>query len=429
MKNVLFICYYFPPMGMGGVQRPAKFVKYLPHSGWNPTVVTVRHVHYYHHDPSLSADVSGARILRTDSLDPLRLARNMPRRRTGRPVRPSAFAASLEGIHRRFSNWIFIPDSKLGWVPFAVQAGLRSAGKTAFGALFTTSPPHSVHLAGLMLRKMLRIPWVADFRDSWLMEKFDPVPTRLHRKINDSMLRAVLSRADRIVGISEPILRDLRRMSGRGVEAFTCIPNGYDPEDFDGTAWKPSRVFRITYCGTANAVHSPEGFFRGLQRAVRLRPDMKASLRVSFVGSVNGIDFKGMVRACGISGLVAETGYVPHSESVLRMMDSDLLLLFLPSDSSPGVVTGKLFEYLASGIPILGMVPEGEADRLIRSQPGGTTVSPDDPDAIAGTLIRLFDSWSRGRLKGGTDSGASLDEYDRRRQAGRLAAILDSLTR
>jgi glycosyltransferase involved in cell wall biosynthesis len=429
MKNVLFISYYFPPMGMGGVQRSAKFVKYLPESGWNPTVLTVRDVHYYHHDPSLSADVSRARIFRTESLDPLRLAHGLSRRRSKTLPLSTAAPSAMERFNRILSPWIFVPDSKLAWVPFAVRDGLQSTKGNPYDALFTTSPPHSAHLAGLVLKRRLRIPWIADFRDSWLMEKFDRVPTRLHRGINDWMLRAVLRHADRIVGISETIVKDLRRISGRGAEAFECIPNGYDPDDLKGVAWKPSRSFRITYCGTANPVHSPEGFLRGLQRALRLRPDMRASARVRFVGSVTGIDFKGMVEACGISGIVTETGYVVHSESIKRMMDSDLLLLLLPSDSSAGVVSGKLFEYLASGIPILGLVPDGEADRLIRSHTGGTTVSPDDPEAIAGTLIRLFDSWSRGRLKRTIGPGENVAEYDRRRQSGRLGGILDAVTR
>jgi glycosyltransferase involved in cell wall biosynthesis len=425
MKRVLFISYYFPPMGMGGVQRSAKFVKYLPLYGWEPTVVTVRDVRYHGHDPSLSADVSDAKIIRTESLDPLRILRALnPSGGNERPREDAGFSA-LDRWNRNLTRWILIPDSKIPWIPFAVHAAVRSAARNPFDAVFTTSPPHSAHLAGLLLRKMLRIPWTADFRDSWLMERFDRVPTRFHRKINDRMLSAVLRNADRIVGISEPIVGDLRNMSGRKAGAFECIPNGFDPADFRGARRTRSRFFRVTYCGTANPVHSPESFFRGLQRAVLLRPDLGESTRVRFVGSVTGIDFRRMAGNCGLSGLVTETGYVPHAESIARLMDSDLLLLLLPSDSSAGVVTGKIFEYLASGIPILGVVPAGEANRLILSDHRNACASPDDPDAIAGTLIRLFDLWKRGSLKNIPAPPAQAAPYDRKRQSGMLAAVLE----
>jgi glycosyltransferase involved in cell wall biosynthesis len=425
VKRVLFISYYFPPMGMGGVQRSAKFVKYLPMYGWEPTVVTVRDVRYHGHDPSLSADVLDSKIIRTESLDPLRILRALkPSGGKQRPAQQAGFSA-LDKWNGILTRWIYIPDSKIPWIPFAVHAAMRAGARVPFDAVFTTSPPHSAHLAGLLLRKMLRVPWTADFRDSWLMEKFDRVPTRFHRRINDRMLRAVLSHADRIVGISEPIVADLRKISGREADAFKCISNGFDSADFRGTGRTRSHFFRVTYCGTANTVHSPECFFRGFQRALLRRPDLRESIRVRFVGSVTGIDFRRMVVDCGLAGLVTGTGYVSHAESIVRLMDSDLLLLLLPSDSSPGVLTGKIFEYLASGIPILGVIPEGEASRLIRSNPQNASASPDDPDAVAGALIGLYDRWKQGGVKIIPAPAAQAAPYDRKRQSGMLAAVLE----
>jgi glycosyltransferase involved in cell wall biosynthesis len=429
LKNLLFIAYYFPPMGMGGVQRSVKFVKYLPEFGYEPTVLTVRDVHYYQHDPSLSADIANARIIRTESLDPLRILRTL--KPHGRQTGPSAAAApsAIEKCNRVLSRWVFIPDSKIAWIPFAVSAALRSARRIRFDAIFTTSPPHSAHLAGLLLQKALRVPWIADFRDSWLMEKFDRVPTRFHRMINDRLLRAVVGHADRLVAVSEPILSDLKGASDRSRDAFLCIPNGFDPEDFRETAWTPSPKFRITYCGTANPVHSPDDFFRGLQVAFGKRPDLRPQIEVRFVGSVTGIDLDRMADAYGIRETIRQTGYLAHSESLRRLMDSDLLLLVLPSDSSAGVVTGKLYEYMASGIPILGIIPDGEAKRLIRSYARGITVHPDDPQGISGTLIRIFDLWKRGGWTGRPQGRGDVALFDRRLQARNLAGIFDCISR
>jgi glycosyltransferase involved in cell wall biosynthesis len=247
--------------------------------------------------------------------------------------------------------------------------------------------------------------------------------------INDRLLRLVTGRADRIVAVSEPILSDLAGRSGRTRDSFLCIPNGFDAEDFLGAEWNPSHQFRVTYCGTANPVHSPEDFFRGLRAAFGKRPDMVPRVEIRFVGSVTGIDLDRMADAFGIRSSLRRTGYLSHSESIRHMMDSDLLLLFLPSDSSAGVVTGKLYEYMASGIPILGIIPDGEAERLIRSHGRGTTVHPDDTDGIARAVTRLFDLWKNGRWRRKPGGMKDIALYDRRLQAGSLAAGLDGITR
>jgi hypothetical protein len=40
MKSVLFLSYYFPPIGGAGAQRPAAFARHLPQLGWAPVVIT-----------------------------------------------------------------------------------------------------------------------------------------------------------------------------------------------------------------------------------------------------------------------------------------------------------------------------------------------------------------------------------------------------
>jgi glycosyltransferase involved in cell wall biosynthesis len=179
-----------------------------------------------------------------------------------------------------------------------------------------------------------------------------------------------------------------------------------------------------------NPVHSPEDFFHGLQSAFGKRPDLKPQIEVRFVGSVTGIDLDRMADACGIRASIRRTGYLAHLESIRHLMDSDLLLLVLPSDSSAGVITGKLYEYIASGIPILGIVPNGEAERLIRSYGGGVTVHPAaGPDEIAATLTRIFDLWKMGRWTGRPKARSGIALFDRRLQAEGLAAGFDRISR
>lgn len=426
MRNLLFLSYYFPPMGMGGVQRSVKFVKYLPEFGWNPIVLTVKDVRYHGHDQSLEKDIAEARVIRAGSLDPLRLA-FLAR---GQAKAGAGSAGGMTGLlNRGILPWLFVPDSKIGWVPFAVRAGLQAAEKNRIQAVFTTSPPHSAHLAGYLFKRRLGIPWVADFRDSWNREPFDRVPTQAHRRMNEFLLRLVLRHADRITGISSRVLEDMKCLSRRRESDFIWNPNGFDPEDFLGFRHERSDRFRVTYSGTVNSVHPPDSFLSGAGEALRREPALRKALEINFVGSVSDVDLDGMILSHGLDGLVKQTGYVQHAESLRHLSCSDVLLLFLPADSGPGVITGKLYEYLASGLPILGVLPEGEAARITLDSGRGRVVRPGDTDGIASSLIGMFHAWKKGKGKssGPFRTDPWTEQFSRKRQTERLAEILNEI--
>ncbi|MDM7926943.1 MAG: glycosyltransferase family 4 protein [bacterium] len=426
MRNILFLSYYFPPMGMGGVQRSVKFVKYLPEFGWNPIVLTVKDVRYHGHDRSLEKDIAEARVIRAGSLDPLRLA-FLAR---GQAKAGAGSAGDSTGLlNRVILPWLFVPDSKIGWLPFAVRAGLQAAEKNRIQAIFTTSPPHSAHLAGTLLRRRLGIPWIADFRDSWNREPFDRVPTPAHRRMNEFLLRLILKYADRITGVSSRVLKDMQCLSRRPADDFIWNPNGFDPEDFRNFRHERSNRFRITYSGTVNSVHPPDTFLAGAGKALRLEPALRKAFEIRFVGSVSDMDLNGMIRCYGLDGLVKQTGYVLHAESLKHLSSSDALLLVLPAESGPGVIPGKLYEYLASGLPILGVLPDGEAGRITLDSGRGRVVRPGDADGIASALIGMYRDWRKGKGKRtvGYRTDAWTEQFSRKRQTERLAEILNEI--
>jgi glycosyltransferase involved in cell wall biosynthesis len=425
MKKALIVAYYFPPMGMGGVQRATKFVKYLPEFGWEPLVLTVKNVWYRQHDSELNREVRRAKIFRTESLDPLRIVRPFFRHEMGESGAMSRHPSIFENLNAAISPWLCVPDAKIAWAPFAFSSGIRIVRRFGVDVVMTTSPPNSSHLVGLLLKKTTAVPWIADFRDSWMLEMRDRVPTAFHKKMNKEMLKTVLRHADRIVGVSEPVLKDMESLSGRNGDVFSHIPNGFDMDDFREVRRRNSKRFRITYCGTVSSYLSPETFIKGLSLAVGKRPDLKNHLEVRFAGSVSGVDFEGMLDHAGIRDRVRIMGYVPHAESVRRLMDSDLLVLILPDHSSVGWIPGKIFEYLASGLPILGVVPDGEAKRLIIENQRGFTVHPRDVEGIATAILQFFDRWRLGTLKIGSSRWKGMDVFDRRQQTRLLARIFD----
>jgi len=142
---------------------------------------------------------------------------------------------------------------------------------------------------------------------------------------------------------------------------------------------------------------------------------------------VYGIDLPGMVNHLGLKAVVKQVPFVPHEASIEYLMSSDMLLLLISGDSSAGIVTSKIYEYLASGKPIMAVTPKGEAANLVIKHARGIVVPPDDDEAIAHHIKRSFVLWERGDLKVSVPRWEGMKTYERRSQTGVLADIFDRL--
>ncbi len=431
MRKLLFIAYYFPPMGMAGVQRSTKFVKYLPEFGWEPIVLTVKDVSYYAHDPSLLNEVSETIIIRTESLDPLRIKRRISspakkERKLHTPVRRSSISHL---VNRHLFSWIFLPDTKVPWVPIAIREANRILQQHPVDLVFTTSPPHSAHLIGLSLKKKRGISWVADFRDNWKTERFERGPTMIHRRLDRRMASRVVRKADKIITVTHPISTDLAELSHRDQADFITIPNGYDQTDFDHSDQiNPyPQKWTITYCGSLYPKRDPERFLQAVSLAIQDRPEIKEQINIRFAGTVFEIDLKGMIERYSLREVVRFAGYVSHQENVRYLMTSDCLLLLIAKDESQSVSTGKIYEYIASGKPILALIPEGEAEKLIIKHARGVVIPPGDVRGIKAQIIRAFDLWKRKDLKITVPRWRGIEPYSRRNQTEVLAGIFNRL--
>ncbi len=211
MKRVLILAYYFPPLGMGGVQRVAKWVKFLPRFGWAPHILTVQPIRYHAFDASLLAEVDGIPVTRTESLDPARLAKRFFPRSENAAV--PAQSVSSSGRLQKWLRFLLLPDSKIGWYPIAVRTARRLIDTLQPEAIISTSPPLTAHLVALHIKKSFGLPWVADFRDGWLGGEYVPTPTALHRFFHRRWARQVLKQADTVLAVSEPILKSLEAFS------------------------------------------------------------------------------------------------------------------------------------------------------------------------------------------------------------------------
>jgi glycosyltransferase involved in cell wall biosynthesis len=417
-RNVLILAYYFPPMGLSGVQRTAKFVKYLPQFGWQPTVLTVTPTGYYAQDTSLLDEVtaSGAIIERVGSLDPNRLFRSK-----GIVKMPSE---RWRKILSYCSDALFIPDNKIGWRRPAVKAASELFTKTPFDVIFATAPPFTGLLAGMDLSKKFHKPLVVDYRDPWLDYPYKHYPTPLHRWRNYSLEKKALHAASRIITtnrrVKELILKHYKFLDYNDI---TILPQGYDPADFSGIDGKarPSQRMRFTHAGLFYGERTPKYFLEGLKKAFESHPDLRNRIEVCFVGALTE-EQQRLIGSFGLNDNIVMTGYLDHPECVRTLAASDVLWLMLGNDvQSPG----KVYEYLGAQKPVIACVPEGFVRQTLREAGGSIIVEPDDVDGVSAAILRLHDQYVQKTLP--APRAEIVKKYDRVELAKELSFIFGFL--
>ena len=415
-------------MGMGGTQRSAKFVKYLPQFNWEPIVITVKNVRYYAHDDSLLEEIGDPKIIRTESLDPLRISAWLNRVKTIEKPQPRSNTRKglLNILNRIISGWLLIPDSKILWLPFAIYRAVKLINKNKIKIIYTTSPPHSAHLGGMAIKLMTGVKWIADFRDDWTGGESQPSPTIFHTFLNRLLEKFVLKYADRIIAMCEHLTTHLFKKSGniKMHGKFATIMNGYDPEDFSEVLnFLPNARFTITHCGSVSRVSDPEPFLKAMQNLFHNYPEMTNKIQVQFIGMdlFNRLDE--LVSNFDLKPYIKPIRYLPHNDAVKEVTRSHLLLLTIFKKTNEEIITGKFFEYLASGKPILLISSEGEVARIVRKLNRGSVVPNDDISGIEQAILNYFNKFENGELS--FDRPLSVPQFDRKQQTRELSEIFD----
>jgi len=434
MKKALIITYYFPPSGGSGVQRTLKFVKYLQAFGWTPVVLTARDADYPAYDETLCAEIPAEiAVYRAPLFEPYRLYRTF----TGRSAQESTDIATLtldEQHKRKWSERIsefirasfFIPDARIGWLYPAYRLGKKIIKEENIQLIFSSAPPYTCHLIGRKLKRATGLPWVADFRDSWIgwlsTPQWRPAPARALEK---RMEKNVLHEANRILTVSMGVKEDLLSRNPDCKDGrWHLLANGYDAADFEnipGLA-KPAGI-TITYTGSMYGNRNPHYLIKALELLRQTGHPRVASLRIRLVGRA-GAAILQEIAASNVADLFEYIPYVKHRESLAYLQSGDAALLII--DDAPanrGILTGKIYEYIGARIPILALAPEGEAAQLIREYSLGWVVPPNDPQAIAEILDQAMLEIAQGTRV--PDSAAQV--YERRAQTQQLAAVFDSL--
>lgn len=407
-RAVLFVAHGFPPHGGAGVQRSAKFVKYLPENGWRPLVVTSAEDASPVRDPSLLSDIPAeVPVWRVPGFSIARLQAGLARHKLGK------LAVALNLV-------LQLPDAGVFWARNTWPTISQIVESEKPQVIYTSSGPYSTHLAGLWARRRFHVPWFADFRDPWSLNLLIPYLPG-YRVLNRLLERQVLAEADRVACVSEPWLDDLRRNLGRQPGKFLVLPNGYDETDIRPMPMPVNTDrFTLTHLGSFYRNRRPELVVRAVELLVGSGRIPLSQISVLCIG-------KNARRSVPDTPPFETRDYVAHGElNRFRAQTCVFLLILATLPDNFGKHSGKLFEYLASNRPILGIVPPGGvAEQLIQETRTGITVGG-DVGAIADAIEFLYRRWKSGT----PDWNPRWDiirRYTRRNLTARLAAEFDQM--
>ena len=413
--KALLVTLYFPPAGGGGVQRPLKLATHLPGHGIETHVLAPDDPKWVHRDDELVPPTQ-AWVHRAHYLGP-----------TGK--RPADELHGTEGLERLaaqarlFGRRLLVPDENVGWNLTAIPAAARIVTREEIDAVVTTSPPNSIHLIGAAVKRLTGVRWVADLRDSigaHPHRRTDSLAVRTKEKTAEGIARLVAHSADGIVAAAEAIADEVRALEPAA--RVTTIPNGCDFDDFAGLEYRRGDRFTITHAGSFFGRRDPRPFLQALA-------DSKLDAVARFVGDFRPAD-REWAEQLGLADRLELVSYASHHRALELQRSSDALLLLIPDAGGRGrgVLSGKVFEYLAAERPILAVVPpDGAAAELIREVGNGVVAPPEDVNAIREALTALHERWQAGSLNGAPLPEEVRERLDRRSRVREYADLLLNL--
>ncbi|HWC26821.1 MAG TPA: glycosyltransferase, partial [Solirubrobacteraceae bacterium] len=365
-RRILVVTYFFAPSTAVGAARWTAMADHLRRLDHDVTVVTSG-VH------GALADDAERQVIRTGDLTQWAALRRLLRR----PPLGAPGAAPVVTPAPALLTRVVVPDPHLvSWMPGVLAAVRRVLGERRIDCLITSGPPDSTHLLGLA-RARRRPAWIADFRDGWRFERLaEPWPTRAQRALEARLERAVATGADAVIGATRPIAEDFERRLGARA---AWVPNGWDPQLAAGVELaRPPAVdedgwVTLVHTGTLSGPRGrePRPLLRALGRA-NAEPHDGRRVRLVLAGRLTSED-AALLAEADLGDSVRHLGLLERDAALALQRRAGARALLTGRDRSEA--TGKLFEYLHAGRPILALAHGNEAQRIVESTGTGVCVA------------------------------------------------------
>jgi glycosyltransferase involved in cell wall biosynthesis len=416
LKHAVFVVFHYPPeASSSGVLRTLKFSRYLEDYGWRVTVLTLRRDAYAVTDEKLEAQIpASVRVVRTGFLHTKR-------------------HLSLGG---RYPAILAVPDAWIGWYFWAIAAGRRIWAEDRADVVFSTSPPATAHVIARSLALRANVPLVVDFRDPWHEEPPEPGTPAVVGWFAPRLERKVVASAAHIVTSTAELRNVMRARYPDHSGKVTAIANGYDEADFatlpERSTNQSTRMI-IAHAGNINPdFRDPGPLFRAVARGAASGKLDPSKLLFRFIGGGDYAESERLKRCIHETGLGRSVEFLPrvaYDEALRELAKADLLLLLQASEDTTSLVPAKLYEYLRAMRPVLALVLPGATTEVLAQTGGGWVANPRNDAELDGTTAEIFAHWQSGSLRRRHARLEALQQFDRRRLTGRLAAIFDEVTR
>ncbi|OGU55819.1 MAG: hypothetical protein A2X64_11280 [Ignavibacteria bacterium GWF2_33_9] len=414
--NVLIIAYYFPPMGLSGVQRIAKFVKYLPDFGWNPFVLTSNSAAYYAFDEEMVNELNSnnIKIFRTEE----DITKHLKKSDKKQISYPSKFRQKFQS---KLLQTFLQPDSRRFWMKNALKKADEIIAENKIDVILSTAPPFTDFMVAQKLSKKYDIPYICDYRDLWVDNPYYFYATFFHKNYAFKLEKNILKSSRTAIVITRDmkskLLNRYRFLSNNDV---AIIPHGYDQADFDSVknSVKKSSKFVISHSGVFSADLTPRYFFQALAILFDEKPNIKQEFDIRFIGILQK-SFQKLIKKLELDDVINTTDYLPHSESVRNLLESDVLWMMIPQSI---VTPSRFYEYLGARKPIIMSSPESELTRIAESANASIIVGYKDIIELKNAIYQYYDLWKKNELP--VPDEALVVKYERKFLAKQLSKEL-----
>lgn len=427
MKKILIITYYWPPAGGPGVQRWLKFTKYLPEFGYETFVYIPENPSYPILDETLSKDINpNVKIIKNKIWEPYQLAEKLnPKNKAykGGHFEKKENQSFMSRLSVFIRGNFFIPDARKFWVNPSVNYLKKILQKENIDTIVTSGPPHSLHLIGLKLKQQLpTIKWLADFRDPWTQISYhkELKLTSWAAKKHENLEREVMQKADIILATSYADGENFKKIGAKRVEVIT---NGF--EQVKQNIEKEQDNFNITYSGGLEMLRNPTALWKALAQILQENKSFREDFKLNFYGSLAD-DVKQTIIENGLNENLVVHGYVSHQESLDAINKANILVLTnFDNEASKGIIPGKLFEYMATGNPILAIGPEdADVEKILSKTKAGDYFSHQDVTQVKLFILSIYKQWLANPNQKFETNEIEVQQFNRKNLTKKLVDII-----
>lgn len=441
-KKVLMIAYYYPPLSGSGVFRSLKFSKYLHCYGWDVMVVSAKEPPkgWNFRDATLVKEIpENVEVVRIDDL---------VSRGNASTVNCTSLLSLQEAVfkydpllYQFFKQCIAagakgvttlakFPMHDAWWCGEVLRHLEQNVDMGQFDAIYTTSGPYTTHLLGFYLKNKYHLPWIADYRDPWTGNPASHWDRKSDTfKVFYALEKLLLHHADLNITVVDSLVPVYQADFQLPEHKIISITNGYDEEDFQELDFPASKTpkFTITYSGllyTKDRDVSP--IFSTLSSLIAAKEIDHSRISFLYVGEGEQ-DVYALAKRYGLADIVQTTGYISHYQALQYNVNSNLLLLLVGDDARvKDVFTGKIFDYLRSGKPILAIAPDPSVVKDTLDATGhGHVVQSRNTKQLREILLKEYIEWEH--AEGNTFLHSPLiEQFERKYLTGKLAQALDA---